>query len=267
MGRFPSIFIGHGSPAMALEDGPTPAFLRDLGRQLPRPDAVLCVSAHWETPAPAASTATRPETIHDFYGFPEPLYERRYPAPGAPALARRAADLLLEQGLRCDLDPARGLDHGAWIPLAMIYPAAGVPVAQLSIQPHLGPAHHVALGRALEPLREEAVLILASGNITHNLRELPASRAGGDAPDTPAAWAAAFDDWVEGRVTAGDVGALVDYRRRAPHAARAHPRDEHFLPLLVAAGAGGAAPRGRRLHSELRYGSLSMAAYAFGEAS
>jgi 4,5-DOPA dioxygenase extradiol len=256
---FPSVFISHGSPMVALERDPTHEFLRRLGQDLGRPGAILCVSAHWERERPAASTATAPETIHDFYGFPDPLYALSYPAPGAPELGARAAEALGAAGLACDLDPGQGLDHGAWIPLMLMYPDADVPVAQLSIQHHLGPAHHLELGRALAPLRHENVLILASGNVTHNLRDAFARRQGGDA--TPPEWAVAFDDWVVDKVTAGDVDELVDYRARAPFAEHAHPRDEHFLPLLAAAGAGGG--KGRQLFAHFSLSSLSMGAFAF----
>ncbi len=268
MTTLPSIFLSHGSPTIALDRVPVHEFLRGLGPELERPEAILCVSAHWETERPTASTATAPETIYDFYGFPEPLYRLAYPAPGAPELARRAAALLADAGLACDLDPGRGLDHGAWIPLLLMYPDADVPVAQLSIQHHLGPAHHLALGRALAPLRDEGVLVMASGSTTHNLGDALGRRGAGEAAQSaPPEWASAFDDWVTETVTAGRLDELVDYRARAPFADMAHPRDEHFLPLLTAAGAGGDGAAGRQLHAGFMLGSLSMAAFAFGESA
>ena len=262
MTHFPSIFISHGPPTIAVEGGPTHDFLRGLGSRLGRPEGVLCISAHWETERPAVSSASAPATIHDFFGFPEALYRLSYPAPGAPQLAERVATMLVTAELVCDLHPDRGLDHGAWIPLFLMYPNADVPVAQLSIQHHLGPAHHVAVGKALSELRSDGVLVLASGNITHNLSDMRTGVKG----DTPSVdWAAAFDDWVADRSAAGDIDALANYRTLAPFAEQAHPRDEHYLPFLVAAGAGGDKGTGSRLHKCFMYGSLSMAAYAFGE--
>jgi 4,5-DOPA dioxygenase extradiol len=243
------LFVSHGAPTLLIEDDPAKGAMERLGRDLPKPKAILCVSAHWETDAPAVSAATRPETIHDFYGFPEELYRLRYPAPGAPELARRVADLI-----GAAEDPDQGLDHGAWCPLSLMYPEADVPVAQLAIQHARGPAHHVALGRALRPLREEGVMILASGSATHNLRAL--AWQGGSTPD----WAREFDDWLDTTLRAGAVDDLVDYRSQAPHGAMAHPRDEHLLPIHVAAGAGGKA---RAVYRGFSKGALSMAAYAF----
>jgi 4,5-DOPA dioxygenase extradiol len=261
MSSLPTVFVSHGPPTLALERHPVVDFLRGAAAGWPQPKAILCVSAHWETEAPAISGASAPATVHDFYGFPEPLYRLRYPAPGAPDLAARVARLLTDDGLPCTRDPAQGLDHGAWVPLLLMYPAAAVPVAQLAIQHRLGPHHHLALGRALAPLRGEGILILASGNTTHNLRDaLQHLRGPSAAPPAPPPWALAFDAWVNAAVERGDHAALADYRAQAPHAAMAHPRDEHFLPLLVAAGAGG---RGRVLHTSFMLGSLSMGAYAF----
>ena len=198
--------------------------------------------------------AAQPRTIHDFAGFPRELYEIRYPAPGAPELAQRIVALLADAGLAAATDARWGLDHGAWVPLALMYPQADIPVVQLALQPALGPRHHFELGRALAPLREEGVLILGSGGATHNLREL-------GAPDTPPPpWARGFSDWLEQTVGVGDDAALLDYRARAPQAARNHPSEEHLLPLFVAAGAGG---RGRRVHTSTTYGSLMMDFYRF----
>jgi 4,5-DOPA dioxygenase extradiol len=182
--RQPAIFISHGSPTLPLERSAAVEFLRQLGPMLGRPEAILAVSAHWDTARPAVSTAKEPETIYDFYGFPPELYRLRYPAPGAPKLAERAAALLETRGLRTDIDPERGLDHGAWTSLMLMYPKADIPVTQLSIQSRLGPGHHVRLGEALRPLRDEGVLILASGGATHNLRELSRQR-GNPVPQPP----------------------------------------------------------------------------------
>jgi len=263
MSRLPALFVTHGAPTLPLEPGPTGPFLRDLAGDVPRPDAILCVSAHWETAAPAIGAADPPPTIHDFYGFPEPLYRLRYPAPGAPDLAARAAEALAGAGIACAADRERGLDHGAWVPLMLMYPDADLPVAQLAIQPGLGPAHHLAMGRALAPLRDAGVLILASGSATHSLRDF-----GRYAYDDPApGWVAAFDDWLVAAVTEGRTDDLVAWRDRAPENARNHPTDDHYLPLLVAAGAAGDGMghggAGRLLHRATTYGIIRMTAFAF----
>ena len=260
MNKAPSIFVSHGSPMMGLEDSSARRFLAGLGAELGKPKAILVASAHWETERLALSTNGRPETIHDFYGFPPALYESRYDAPGAPDAARRAAGLIAGAGMTAVLDAARGLDHGAWVPLQLMYPEADVPIAQISLESHLGPGRQLAVGRALAPLRDEGVMIVGSGNITHNLSAL--ERGAPDAP--PPDWAADFADWVFDAVSAHRVGDLVDYRRLAPHGERNHPSEDHFLPLLTALGAGGPEGRGRRLHASYTYAVLAMDAYAFG---
>jgi len=243
----PSLFVSHGSPMILVEPSPARSFLSGLGASLPRPKAILVVSAHWETEAPAVSVSPRPETIHDFGGFPAELYRFRYDAPGAPELAERVAALTGADKV------VHGLDHGAWVPLLLGWPDADVPVTQLSIQPDQGPDHHYRLGQALAPLRDEGVLILASGALTHNLR---AYFRGGDGE---AARSLAFADWMASAVENCRTDDLLAYRRRAPEAVHAHPADEHLLPLFVALGAGG---RGRVLHRSLD-GSLAMDGYGF----
>lgn len=254
----PSVFVSHGSPMLMFEDVPARTFLAGLGATLGRPASILAISAHWETASPRASVVDRPPTIHDFGGFPDELYRVQYPAPGAPELARRAIDLLSKAGLTATADDARGLDHGAWVPLSLIYPGADIPVAQLSIQTALGPAHHLALGRALAPLRADDVLVLGTGSATHNLSRMEFGRH-----DAPPQWARDFDEWLGAAFAAGDEAALVDYRLQAPYAREAHPRDEHLLPSLVAFGAGGPGAKGHRLHRSFTHGSLSMAAFTF----
>ena len=254
----PALFLSHGSPMLPFEDIPARDFIAGLGPRLPRPRAILCISAHWETRAPAVSGAERPETIHDFSGFPEALYRLRYAAPGAPDLAARVATLLSDAGLACRIDPAQGLDHGAWNPLLLIYPDADIPVAQLAIQQPAGPRHHYAMGEALAPLRAEGVLLLASGGAVHNLRQF----ATGDGRAAP--WAVAFDEWLADRTAADDRAALLGYRTLRPEAALAHPRDEHFLPFFVALGAG-KGTAGHAIHRSFDEGSISMAAFAWGE--
>jgi len=261
-GGLPALFVSHGAPTLAVEQNSTVEFLKRLGGELGRPKSILCVSAHWNTDAPAVSGAERPETIHDFGGFPDELYRMRYTAPGAPSVAGRVRELLDKAGLPCTISPNRGLDHGAWVPLRLIYPEADVPVTQLSVQPTLGPEHHLRMGRALAPLREEGVLILATGSATHNLSKIGRG-------DVPPDWAKEFDEWLFRKITDGALDDLLNYRRLAPHAAVAHPTDEHLLPLFVALGAGseGSQARGRSLHRGWTWGSLSMAAYGFGSGS
>ena len=244
---------------MGLEDTSARRFLAGLGTELGKPKAILVASAHWETDRLAVSITERPETIHDFYGFPPALYESRYDAPGAPDTARRAAELVEGAGMTAALDAARGLDHGAWVPLKLMYPEADVPVAQISIESHLGPQRQLEVGRALAPLRDEGVMIVGSGNLTHDLSGL--QRGAVDAP--PPDWVADFADWVFDAVSADHLDDLVDYRRAAPHAERNHPTEDHFLPLFTAIGAGGPGARGERLHASYSYAVLAMDAYAF----
>jgi 4,5-DOPA dioxygenase extradiol len=256
----PSIFVSHGSPMLALSETPARDFLAKLGATLPRPRAILVISAHWETAAPMVNAVARNETIHDFRGFPKALYELRYPAPGDAALAARIAALLDNAGFRAGIDTTRGLDHGAWVPLLLAYPEANIPVLQLSVQPHLGAAHHLALGRALASLREEGVLIIGSGSFTHDLRRFRGQAV--DAPETEDV--TEFSAWMDQAIAAGDVDALIDYRARAPHARDEHPTEEHILPLFAAIGAAGNTIAARRLHHSTEHAILRMDAYAFG---
>lgn len=256
MARIGPIFVSHGSPMMVLTPTPAHRFLRGLGQQIGRPRAILCVSAHWETEAPELSGVERPETIHDFYGFPQELYRLQYPAPGAPDLAEEALGLLAETGIPATLDPQRGLDHGAWAPLLLMYPEADIPVAQISIQQQRGAPWHFDLGRALAPLCEEDVLVMGSGSIVHNLRGL---RRDSEQPD---AWARDFEQWTHDAILRGDPKALTQYRDTAPGAVQSHPRDEHLLPLLVAFGAANGRP-GRALHRSFELGNLGMGAWAW----
>ncbi|HZQ63525.1 MAG TPA: class III extradiol ring-cleavage dioxygenase [Casimicrobiaceae bacterium] len=235
MKRLPTLFLSHGSPMHAVQPGVAGEAWKTLGATLDRPKALLMVSAHWETSVPMLTGSARPETIHDFGGFPPALYAIRYPAPGDPKLAARAVELLKREGIAAGIDGARGLDHGAWVPLLRMYPDADVPVVQLSVQSVLGPAHHLRVGRALAPLCSEGVLIVASGHTTHNLRDWMAGRRGGEAMT----YAQGFAAWLAEKLRAHDTEALVDYREQAPDAARAHPTEEHFLPLFVALGAAG----------------------------
>jgi len=201
----------------------------------------------------------RNATIHDFHGFPRALYELRYEPPGAPALAAKARQLLWDADLAGAIDTARGLDHGAWVPLSLMYPAADVPVVQVGLQFDLGPGHHLRLGQALSSLRAENVLVVGSGSFTHNLTRLRREPIDGPQP----ADVVAFSDWFDAAIRGGAVADMLDYRRRAPFAVQQHPTEEHLLPLFVALGAGGEHSTGKRLHSSAMYSSLRMDAYAF----
>jgi 4,5-DOPA dioxygenase extradiol len=253
----PSLFISHGSPMLALEPGASGPALARLAGELPRPKAVLVVSAHWENQRLLLTAGERPHTWHDFGGFPSALYAVQYPAPGAPALAAEIARRLSDAGLPAALAPQRPFDHGAWVPLSLLYPAADIPVLQLSLPSQLGPELQTRIGRALAGLRAEGVLLVGSGSITHNLGELD-WRAG---PEVVTPWAREFRDWMVAKLEADDEDALHRYRQLAPHAARNHPTDEHLLPLFFARGAGGAFTLE---HAGFTYGALGMDIYRFG---
>jgi 4,5-DOPA dioxygenase extradiol len=228
--RMPAIFVGHGSPMAAIEDNAFTRAWRDLGRRLPRPRAILAISAHWETKGVLITAAERPRTIHDFYNFPPALYAKEYPAPGDPLLARRIEGMLAPSA-RADLD-SWGYDHGAWSVLAHMYPDADIPVIQLSMDLRKTPRGHYDIGRALRPLRDEGVLILGAGNIVHNLRLFRR-----DAMDSAPPFAVRFNETVKARLLAGDHDALIDYRALDPEVDLAFPEPEHFQPLLYVLGA------------------------------
>ncbi len=263
------IFLSHGSPMTALEPGEVGPFWQRLGLALAaggRPKAILAISAHSLARAPLLMAAARHGTVHDFGGFPEPLYQLRYDVPGAPALAQQVAALVRAAGLPVQVADEGGLDHGIWAPLRFVWPEADIPVLPLAFPPDWSPAQLMALGRALAPLTQQGVLVYATGSLTHNLRMLfGAARPALDAPEIPQS--AAFRQWFAQRSAAADWPALLDYRQQAPHAVLMHPTDEHLLPLYVAAGAAGVAPVGVRLHDSLTYGCLGMDAYAFGDAA
>jgi 4,5-DOPA dioxygenase extradiol len=257
MASLPSVFVSHGSPMHALQPGAAGAAWAALGKRFPAPAAIVIASAHWETNLPMLTGSEKPETIHDFYNFPEPLYRLRYPSPGAPEVARRAQALLKDAGITSGIDGCRGLDHGAWSPLLYMYPDADIPVVQISVQPELGPQHHVALGNSVQKLADEGVLIIGSGHMTHNLRDW--SRGQGQ----PAPYAREFQAWVKDKLEKKDVQALVEYRSRTPHGVRAHPTDEHFLPLFFALGAAAGKAKAERVYDAIDSGVLAMDAYVF----
>lgn len=254
--RMPVVFVSHGAPNALLEAPDTVACWAGIGRQIPEPSAILAVSAHWEAQRPTASLATAPGTIHDFQGFEPALYQIRYRAPGAPSLAERAVALLSVAGLAAGLDPGRGLDHGAWVPLSVMYPGAEVPVTQLSLVGNAGPATHVEIGRALAPLRDEGVLIVCSGAITHNFSWINWREKEGEALFPQAR---TFTDWVAESLAAHDTQALLAYRDTR-YGAEAHPTEDHFMPLFVALGAA-LEDTPVRYQPRFTYGGLAMDAY------
>ncbi|UVL70879.1 DODA-type extradiol aromatic ring-opening family dioxygenase [Pseudomonas protegens] len=253
----PSLFISHGSPMLALEPGASGPALARLAAELPRPRAILVVSAHWESSDLRVSCNPHPETWHDFGGFPAALFAVQYPAPGDPELAAQVVELLRAEGLPAQLDSQRPFDHGTWVPLSLMYPQADIPVVQLSLPSRLGPALQTRIGHALAGLREQGVLLIGSGSITHNLRDLD-WHAG---PESVEPWAKAFRDWMIDKLAADDQAALHDYRQQAPNAVRSHPSDEHLLPLYFARGAGG---EFSVAHQGFTLGALGMDIYRFG---
>ena len=259
MQRMPTLFLSHGSPMHAVSPGVVGDAWAALGKRLPRPDAVVIASAHWETSLPMVTGNPRPQTIHDFGGFPEALYEISYPARGAPNIAARAVTLLKNAGITAGVDGCRGLDHGAWVPLRWMFPQADVPVIQLAVQPARGAAHHVALGRALAPFSDENVLIIGSGHATHNLRDWMHGRDGA----RPLPYAVEFSEWLATTLEAHDERALVDYRDRAPAAVRAHPTEEHLLPLFIAYGAAGDDATIERVVDGYENGALARDSFLF----
>ncbi|MBD9361852.1 4,5-DOPA dioxygenase extradiol [Methylomonas fluvii] len=222
--RMPALFIGHGSPLNALEDSEYSQAWAALGQNLPRPKAILCISAHWQTDGTRVTAMPQPKTIHDFYGFPQALFDFVYPAPGSPALATR----IKVQMAGIELDQDWGLDHGSWSILCHLFRNADIPVLQLSLDTKKSPEQHYQLGKALRCLRDEGVLIVGSGNIVHNLQAAIWR-------DTAHDWAVAFAELVKRLIAAGDHSAVVKYRELSD-AALAIPTDEHFLPLLYILG-------------------------------
>lgn len=257
MKQAPALFVSHGAPTFALDPGMLGAKLTELGQQLPELAAVAVVSAHWQTAGIEVMRTEAPKTIHDFGGFPPKLYRLQYPAPGAPAQALKTAAILKAAGLESKFEDARGIDHGVWVPLLYLLPSALVPVYQVSLPFSLDASGALQLGRALAPLRREGVLVMGSGSLTHNLGEI------GRFDPSLAQYATEFTSWIRAHVQRRDIDAIVDYRRRAPHAKRAHPTEEHFLPLLVALGASDAGDTVSVIEGGMTYGVLSMESYAF----
>jgi len=260
--KIPALFVSHGAPTFALEPGQAGPLLHAIGERvlaLPGLRAILVISPHWRTRGLYVGASAWPETIHDFGGFPAPLYALQYPASGSPEIAREVEVLLGQSGLPVQSVADQGLDHGAWVPLLHMLPDAPLPVLQLSLPIELRPVDALRLGRALAPLRDQGVLILGSGGLTHNLYEFRQSEA-----ERPEGYIHEFVQWARRAAIAHDEAALVNFRS-APHSLRAHPSDEHYLPLLVAAGASSALDPVEVIEGGVTYGVLSMEGFIFGD--
>lgn len=256
----PSLFIAHGAPLLAIQSNAYTDFLKQLASELPRPKAIVLFSAHWESPVQRVSTAPEYDTIYDFGGFPPEMYQIKYPAKGDLALSDKIAALLEHGQVALRPDGARGLDHGAWVVLRLLYPHADIPVVAMSVNPQLTPQEQYQVGLALSSLREEDVLIIGSGGTVHNLARL---NWGGQ---TAEPWAVAFDDWLKENLEAWDLNTLFHYDTLAPNASLAVPPRgrEHFIPLFYAMGAANGAGAATLLHRSYEYGSLSHSVWRFG---
>ena len=249
----PSLFVSHGAPLFAVEPGTSGPALQQWGAGLPADlRGVVVMSPHWMARSPAVMTTAAPATWHDFGGFPPELYTLQYPAPGSPELGQEVIGLLQAAGIAAQADAKRPLDHGTWVPLMHLLPRANVPVVQVAMPVGWDARRLYAMGEALQSLRASGVLVVASGSMTHNLAEF----FGGDRGVAP--YVVEFSRWIESRLQEGDVEALFNYRSQAPHAHRAHPTDDHFLPLFFAMGAAGAAARPHYLTREVMYSMLAM---------
>jgi 4,5-DOPA dioxygenase extradiol len=256
----PVFFISHGSPELALRKTPAHQYLKTLGGTVLRPRAILMISAHWETDEVRVGSSATPETIYDFGGFDPKLREIVYAAPAASDVARDAHAYLEAAGIPVSFDPACGYDHGVWVPLHLVFPQADIPIAQISIQPQRDPRHHYRIGQALRELRDDGVLLIASGAMTHNLHAFAGQRVDAPAPN----WVSGFNDWFAGRLAVRDLDALLDYRTRAPFAVKNHPTDEHLLPIFTALGAARDDEAGERIHASYEHGVIAMDIYRFG---
>ncbi|MEM9104600.1 MAG: class III extradiol ring-cleavage dioxygenase [Pseudomonadota bacterium] len=263
MTKLPSLFISHGSPDIAIAHTQAHAFLKAYAHDTPRPDAIIVVSAHFEAGGVAVTGDAQPVTIHDFGGFDQKLFDIQYNAPGCPSLAERVACMMHGNGLAAGVVVDHGFDHGTWVPLSLMYPEADIPVVQVSIDPHAGPDHHQKLGGALAPLRDENILIIGSGSMTHNLKEAMSAFRAGDRQAAMPPWVSQFVGWMQDKIETADEGALLAYRDRAPFAVKNHPTDEHLMPLYSAIGAAGSGWSASKLHGSSDFGVLAMDAYAF----
>lgn len=256
----PALFVAHASPMLALEREGHARALSAFGERFPEPAGIAIVSAHWEAPGPIRVTAApRPSLIYDFGGFPRPLYEMTYPAPGSPALAREIVGLLEGAGIPAVEEPRRGWDHGVWIPLRLLYPAASVPIVEISLPVPREPELVAEAGRSIAPLRDRGILPVGSGGIVHNLRLARLDRKEGPADE----WARRFDGWVREKVLRRDLPGLFSYRDQAPDAERAVAESEHFDPIFFVLGAARGDDDLEEVSRGFEYGNLSLSSYAF----
>ncbi|NHN32156.1 DODA-type extradiol aromatic ring-opening family dioxygenase [Paenibacillus agricola] len=253
----PSYFIAHGAPSLALEQNDYTALLKDFAAGHPKPRAIVLFSAHWESNEQTISGAPQYETIYDFSGFQPELYEVKYPASGEPAIASEIQALFQQEKIPASIDAVRGLDHGAWVVLHLMYPAADIPVITLSVNRYLSNAEQYQIGKALASLREKNMLIIGSGGTVHNLRKLEWGAT------KTTMWAAEFDGWLEEKLNAWDTEALFQYEKLAPYAKEAVPTPEHFIPLLLAMGTGDGAKKASLVHRSYQYGNLSLSSWKF----
>jgi 4,5-DOPA dioxygenase extradiol len=258
--RMPVLFVAHGAPTLVMEQTPYTEFLKRLPGSLPRPKAIVIWSAHWISRQQKAGNAETMETIHDFGGFPQRMYEYRYPAPGDPELAQRITDTLAAAGIEASAD-GRGLDHGAWCPLLLMWPDADIPVVPLSVNPQLAPERQYEIGKLFASLRDEGILVMASGGLVHNLRKIYFEAQWNQAVE----WAVRFDEWLERELSVWNLDALFRYESLAPYAAEAVPNggSEHFVPLLYAMGAADDCRSAKKLVQHYQAGSLSLNVWRF----
>ncbi|RXI09482.1 hypothetical protein DVH24_034099 [Malus domestica] len=260
-----TFYLSHGSPTLSIDESiPARKFLQSWKDTVypHKPTSILIISGHWETAVPTVNSISgRHDTIYDFYGFPKSMYQIKYPAPGSPHLSNRVKQLLTSSSFGpADVDGKRGLDHGAWVPLMLMYPEGDVPVCQLSVQTERDATYHYNMGRALAPLKEEGVLIVGSGSATHNLRALKReTKSNGCAVP----WALEFDTWIKEALLEGRYEDVNEYVEKAPHAKMAHPWPDHFYPLHVAVGAAGPDAKAKQIHDSWGLGALSYASYQF----
>lgn len=253
----PSLFVGHGAPNIIFEKSEYTDFLKKYASTIPEPKGIIIFSAHWESPVQLIGSVPQYKMIYDFYGFPEKLYSVRYPAVGDSHLAQQVYHALNADGIASELDSRRGIDHGAWTILKLLYPNADIPVVTMSVHPGLKPEEHYKIGQSLRGLKEEGYLIICSGGIVHNLRQLKY--------DSPAIddWALAFNQWIQEKVEKMDLNAIFDYQKSAPYANQAVPRNEHFINLLIALGTANPNHAPKLLKSIYQYGNLSLDLWEF----
>jgi 4,5-DOPA dioxygenase extradiol len=261
MASFPTLFISHGSPNLALHDSPAREFFKGFGEKLGRPQAILIASSQFDMKQPSFCADEKPGMYYDFEGFEEELYKVDYPAPGLPQLATIAANLVEQSGLPAQEIIGRGFDHGVFVPLSLLYPEADIPVVQMAIQAEQGAGHHIVLGQALAPLRQHGILIIGSGSLTHNANEVyqPENDFSSPAQD----FVQAFADWVKEKAEAGSLDDIADYKALGPHALENHPKPDHFMPFAFALGAAGEGAKGKRVHTSVQRGVVMMDSYIF----